>query len=285
MPIFMDRHNVPGATVEDVRLAHKKDEEMQAEHKVSFLTYWFDQKSGCVFCLVDAPDKESLTKVHSLAHGLIPADIIEVDLTNVEAFLGRNADPKAEKSPDGKEYIPIGSAFRCILFTDLQGSSSMSRAIGDTAAMDLLDSHDKIIRGALATYRGREIKHTGDGIMASFKDVADSLKCAVAIQRSFHEFNKGNPRIPLHVRIGINAGEPVERGMDLFGMTVQLAARTCDHAKPEHILVTGVIYELSRNEATSGVSFKKVSKKAYFKGFESSLQLYEVNWQAEEGAR
>jgi class 3 adenylate cyclase len=273
MPIFMDRHSVRGATVEDVRLAHKKDEEVQAAHKVSFLTYWFDQKSGSVFCLVDAPDKESLTKVHSQAHGLIPADIIEVDLTNVEAFLGHSADPKTQGE----------SAFRCILFTDLQGSTSMSRAIGDTAAMDLLDSHDKIIRGALATYRGREIKHTGDGIMASFKDVADSLKCAVAIQRSFHEFNKGNPRMPMNLRIGINAGEPVERGADLFGMTVQLAARTCAHAKAEHILVTGVIYELSRSEAMSSVSFKKVSKKAYFKGFESSLQLYEVNWLAEEG--
>jgi len=273
MPIFMDRHSVRGATVEDVRLAHKKDEEVQAAHHVSFLTYWFDQKSGSVFCLVDAPDKESLTKVHRLAHGLVPADIIEVDLTNVEAFLGHSADAKAHGE----------SAFRCILFTDLQGSTSMSRAIGDTAAMDLLDSHDKIIRGALATYRGREIKHTGDGIMASFKEVADSLKCAVAIQRSFHEFNEGNPKMPLNLRIGINAGEPVERGADLFGMTVQLAARTCAHAKAEHILVTGVVYELSRSEAVSSVSFQKVNRKAYFKGFESSLQLYEVKWQAEAG--
>jgi hypothetical protein len=79
MALFMDIHKgVDGLTAEAVAEAHKKDIEKQGEHGVKYLKYWYNEKDGTVFCLSEAPDKESALKVHKEAHGLMPDDIIEV---------------------------------------------------------------------------------------------------------------------------------------------------------------------------------------------------------------
>src|SRR5512141_1822037 len=107
MPIYMDRHNVQGASDDAVNTAHLKDLEIQDKYHVTFLTYWFDSRRGSVFCLVDAPDEEAVKKVHAEAHGLIPSEVLRVDLKSVEAFLGRIADPETETAPSGKKRPPI----------------------------------------------------------------------------------------------------------------------------------------------------------------------------------
>ena len=91
------------------------------------------------------------------------------------------------------------------------------------------------------------------------------------------QFNSTNPKLPLHVRIGLNAGEPVERGQDLFGMTVNLAARICSHSEPEQVLVSGVIFELCREENLEAIFTD--GGKAHFKGFDHAIQLYQIDWQ------
>jgi hypothetical protein len=79
MPLFMDVHKgVDGLTAEAVADAHKKDLETQGKYGVKYLKYWFNEKDGTVFCLSEAPDKESALRVHSEAHGLEPDEIIEV---------------------------------------------------------------------------------------------------------------------------------------------------------------------------------------------------------------
>jgi hypothetical protein len=79
MPLFMDHHHkVDGLTAEAVAGAHQRDLEVQAKHGVSYLKYWFDEGSGKVFCLVDAPSKEAAAAVHQEAHGLLAEEIIEV---------------------------------------------------------------------------------------------------------------------------------------------------------------------------------------------------------------
>src|SRR4029077_19682380 len=98
--------------------------------------------------------------------------------------------------------------------------------LGDDAAMALLDLHNTVVRNALTDLGGRDIKHTGDGIMASFVSAASALKCAARVQRELAEYEKNRNR-SLKVRIGAAAGEPVEQHNDLFGSTVQLAARLC----------------------------------------------------------
>lgn len=79
MPLFMDVHNkVEGLTAQAVAGAHRKDLEIQDAHGVNYLKYWFDEASGKVFCLVEAPNAEAAITVHREAHGLLPDEITEV---------------------------------------------------------------------------------------------------------------------------------------------------------------------------------------------------------------
>ena len=79
MPLFMDEHRkVEGLTAEGAAQAHKRDLEVQGKHGVNYLNYWFNEDTGRVYCLVDAPSKEAATTVHREAHGLLADDITEV---------------------------------------------------------------------------------------------------------------------------------------------------------------------------------------------------------------
>ena len=69
MPIYMDRHYIEGATRHAVESAHQKDLELQDEFGVNIMTYWFDEERSTAFCLVEAPEKEAVQRVHSAAHG------------------------------------------------------------------------------------------------------------------------------------------------------------------------------------------------------------------------
>ncbi|MDF2460355.1 MAG: cyclase [Nitrospira sp.] len=223
MPIFMDRHDDKGVTATELAEAHRKDVEIQDQYGVKFLTYWFDERRGTTFCLVDAPDKEAVQCVHWQAHGHIPGEIVEVALSAVEAFLGRIQYPEP---PSGNPASEMDSGHRAIMFTDIVGSTEMTARLGDRMATELIRAHDSIVRRCLGEAGGREVKHTGDGIMASFTLIARAVDCAVSIQQGFHHNNQGNAE-PKHVRIGIDCGEPIEDRNDLFGSTVQLAARLC----------------------------------------------------------
>jgi len=79
MPLFMDEHHkVEGLTAQAVADAHKKDLEVQGNHGVSYMQYWFNEQTGKVYCLVDAPSKEAAETVHREAHGLVADQITEV---------------------------------------------------------------------------------------------------------------------------------------------------------------------------------------------------------------
>ena len=240
MPIFLDRHDLKGLTAADIAEAHRKDLEVQTRYGVRFLTYWFDEARGTGFCLIDAPDAQTAMRVHHEAHGDVGTEVIEVDLSAVEAFLGRVADPP----PSGPQAEPsIDAALRAIMFTDIVESTAMTARLGDARAVEMVRAHDALVRRARKEKRGREGKHLGDGIMASFDDTAAAVECARSIQQAFEAFNLAS-REKLRVRIGLDAGEPVEDSNDLFGSTVQMAARLCQTAEPEGILVSPAVRDL-----------------------------------------
>ncbi len=233
MPLFMDRHDVPGATAADIAEAHVRDLAMEARHDVQFLTYWFDLERGTAFCLAKAPASRNMIEVHREAHGQIPNDIITVSEDNVLRFLGTISDPV--------DHTQRTSSFRVILFTDLEGSTSLLQERGQASFMVLLTEHDLIIRRALVAFGGHEVKHTGDGVMAAFDEVGPALECALAIQDGFDARTTAGGSPPLRVRIGMAAGEPVDHNDDLFGSSVNLASRICDAAEAGHILVSDVV--------------------------------------------
>jgi class 3 adenylate cyclase len=251
-------------TAEQVAQAHTADLEMGAKFGVQFLAYWFDADQGEAFCLAKAPTGESLASVHKATHGLIPNEIISVSEDNVLRLLGRMSETGAD--------TPAVNPFRAILFTDLEGSTSILEAVGQSAFMVLLSEHDLIIRRALVAARGREVKHTGDGIMASFDDAAGALECSIAIQAGFAARAAAGPDMDLRVRIGIAAGEPVDHNDDLFGSTVTLASRICGAAEAGRILTSDLVHDLGIER---GFRFDG-GRDVVLKGFSSPTRVFEL---------
>lgn len=272
MPLYMDRHYVEGATRSGVAHAHDKDLAIQEKYPVRFLTYWFDEPRCTGFCLIESPDKETIKRAHDEAHGLVPNEIIEVDTRVVEAFLGRVKDPTPVVISG---EVPIDSAFRAIMFTDLKDSTLMTTMFGDTKALHLLHIHNALIRNALREYLGNEVKHTGDGIMASFVNVEEAVNCAIAVQKAFDNYNQRAPHESLHIRVGLSAGEPVEEDGDFFGSTVQLAARICAFAEPDHILAAQIVRDECQSYQDIFVELGEITPK----GFGHPISVQEVNWQ------
>jgi len=78
MPTYMDMHDLPGVKAEDVADAHAADVKVQGQYGVNYRQYWVDEEGGKVFCLVDAPDRETANRVHREAHGLVAHTLYEV---------------------------------------------------------------------------------------------------------------------------------------------------------------------------------------------------------------
>ncbi|OAN50893.1 adenylate/guanylate cyclase domain-containing protein [Magnetospirillum moscoviense] len=161
-----------------------------------------------------------------------------------------------------------------VLFTDMVGSTDMTQQRGDAAAQEIVRRHNLIVRNALAKYGGNEVKHTGDGIMASFYSAAGAIDSVVTMQRQVAEHNQRMPSQELHLRIGLNAGEPIQEEDDLFGSTVQLAARVCAATNTDEILCTASVMDLSGKPKAG---FRAVGAK-HMKGFKDAIPLYEIPW-------
>jgi len=273
MPMYIDIHEIQGATAEDVAKAHVADVAVQKKYGVEYHKYWFNESCGKIFCLCTAPSPEAAASVHGEAHGLLASKIIEVSPEIAEGFLGESG-----VNPEGAATIPGGvpnerdPGIRTVLFTDIVGSTALTQRLGDDAAMIFLEVHDKIVRDALAATGGREVKHTGDGIMACFFSAVAAARCANRIQHALAQHERDNANIPVKVRIGAAAGEPVENHMDLFGVTVQLAARICSHAQPEQSLVSNVVAELCIGK---GLAFHDLGEVS-LRGFDRPVRVHAV---------
>jgi class 3 adenylate cyclase/predicted alpha/beta hydrolase len=174
-----------------------------------------------------------------------------------------------------RQGAPAPSGLVTILFTDMESSTALTQRLGDAKAQEVLRTHNAIVRDALKAHGGSEIKHTGDGIMASFPLASSALGSAIAIQRAVAAQVREHPEMPLQVRIGLNAGEPVAEDEDLFGTAVQLAARICAHAEPGQILVPTVVRELAAGKGFLLADLGQIA----LRGFEDPVRLYEVRWQ------
>jgi len=264
-----------GATAKVLADAHQKDLKLQSKYGVNLMTYWFDEKKGSAFCLMEAPSQESVTRLHAEAHGSIPNKILEVNPEIVASFLGRIEDP-APASGALPDAPLIDSAFRTLMFTDMQGSTAITTRLGDTQALELFRIHNALSRKAIKAHQGREIQHTGDGFFVSFISASDAIDCAIAIQAYFYAHNKDMPDLPILVRIGLSAGEPIEEDHRLFGSTVQLAARICAKSDPGQILISQVVRDLCCDP-------KYVYRdrgRSLLKGFDQEVPIVEVMWQA-----
>jgi class 3 adenylate cyclase len=189
-----------------------------------------------------------------------------VDRRAVERFMGGVVD-----HPPGEPYVD--TAFRSILFTDIEDSTGITQRLGDAGALEILRAHDEIVRESLGRHGGSEVKHTGDGLMVAYRSVGDAIGSAIRIQRQLSQVAEERG-LPLRVRIGLSAGEPVTERDDLFGAAVQLAARLCARADPGGILVSSVVRDLALGK---GFTFKDRGR-LELKGFDEPVQAFEVDW-------
>ena len=273
VPIFMDVHASLGdATQDDIRLAHQKDLEMQEQFGVRWLTWWFDDGRGKSFCLVEAPDAGAAVACHKASHGLAPHEIIEVSGDAMASFFGDWA-----KDPHDQAVLPDrgdapDTALRAIMFTDIVGSTSLSTRLGDVAAVRAVESHDAVVRACLEQHEGREVKHTGDGILASFVSISHAVDAAIDMQRKLAASRSEQRADAIQISVGISAGEPVNKDDDLYGASVNLAARLCAHAEPDQIVVSSAVKDLALGKS---YGFAPVGSLA-LKGFDDPVHAYEV---------
>ena len=164
-------------------------------------------------------------------------------------------------------------SLRTLLFTDIEGHTSLMRRLGDEKGREMLRAHERITREALRQHGGSEVKTMGDGFLASFTSTQKALQCAVELQRAFRDYSARGD-IELRVRVGLNAGEPIVDGHDLYGAAVIMAERCAAQARGGEILVTDVVKQLATG---ANVRFKD---RGLFdlSGFEEPVRLHEAVW-------
>ncbi len=169
-----------------------------------------------------------------------------------------------------KIVVHVEGAFVTIMFTDLVGSAALFAHRGDEAADAVRREHFAALRGACAEHGGREVKSTGDGLMIVFASAVAALRCAVAMQRST------GPADRLELRIGLDAGEPLPEGEDLYGTPVIVAARLCDAAEPGEILASEVVCRVAGPRVAE--QFQPAGAMR-LRGLGERINAYRVRWQ------
>ena len=191
---------------------------------------------------------------------------MESAVREIGSFLGVEAESE----------ISIRSTMKAVLFTDLVDHTRMMTAIGDDLGRDLLRQHEEITRSVLAENGGTEVKSLGDGFMASFNSATQAVRCAIALQQRFDAWGSDSTTDTptLGVRIGVNAGEPIEEEGDLFGASVILAARIAAQAAQGEVLVSNTVRDLALGKSFTFSSPRELQAK----GFEEPVRVWSVDW-------
>jgi len=150
-----------------------------------------------------------------------------------------------------------------VLFTDIVDSTRVASALGDQTWRHLLDNHDQLARQTVERHRGKLIKTTGDGILATFDGPARAIKCAMA-------FGAATKQIGLPIRAGLHTGEIEMRGVDIGGIAVHAAARVMAQSRSGEVLVSRVVSDL-----VAGAGLKFTDRGAYeLKGLPGRWDLF-----------
>jgi class 3 adenylate cyclase/tetratricopeptide (TPR) repeat protein len=216
--------------------------------------------------------------------GIEPAE----DLRRLEGAILRH-DPDLDWKPRATEIsvpaVPeptedlspgvVSSGVVTFLFTDLVGSTELLQTLGDDAADELRRRHFSVLRQALSTHGGTEVKSLGDGLMAAFASPLAAVRAAVAIQRAMTTDSEF-PETPLAVRVGLHAGEPISEGDDYFGTPVVVAQRLCDRARGGQVLASALLQGLVGSRGDH--SFRPLGGLA-LKGLAAPIAACEVLWE------
>jgi class 3 adenylate cyclase len=152
-----------------------------------------------------------------------------------------------------------------VLFTDIVASTEHQARVGPREWSRLTDRHDATVRSALTRHRGREVKTTGDGFLATFDSTGRALRCAADILA-------GTKDMGLTLRAGVHTGEVEVRGDDIAGLAVTIAKRVCDLSESGQVLATRTVADLL---VGAGVQFKDRGEHE-LKGVPGTWRLFAV---------
>ena len=139
-----------------------------------------------------------------------------------------------------------------ILFTDIEGSTTLNERLGDVRWLELLRAHHSVVRDQVTAWGGFEVKSQGDGFMLAFPSARRAIQCARAIQEAIGRDLDDHPDGPVRVRIGLHTGEAIREESDFYGKNVVVAARIADAAKGGEILASAVVKQLSESAGDVG---------------------------------
>lgn len=160
-----------------------------------------------------------------------------------------------------------------IVFTDIERSTELVERYGDEAARRAIQEHDEILRTAVISHGGTVVKWTGDGLMATFTSASGALGASMAMQNQL-QTRAQQAHIPIRIRIGIHAGEPIEEDADLHGTSIIRASRIMSQAHGDQILLSNVVRDL-----VAGKEYEFTSRGLHeLKGIQEPIHMYELDW-------
>ncbi len=165
----------------------------------------------------------------------------------------------------GRQHIVV------ILFSDIENSTALNERMGDRAWVWLIGRHDKLMRKLVKENSGQVVKSQGDGFMVAFPHPDEAMRCAIAVQRALGGGVNRMRNRNIRVRIGIHMGKSVQRGDDLFGHNVAMAARVAAEAVGGEILVSESVHDAVGDEFAFGAV-----REVELKGFSGTHRVYPV---------
>lgn len=248
----MDRHDIPEeVTAEHVAQMHQEDLKVEHLYGCKGMTYWCDEKRKIAFCLIQAPDKESIEAMHIHSHGDFPNKVIEVDPAIVESFLGRIEDPKNIKNTTLN--IIDDPAFRTLMAVKIE--KSLLKKIDKEELNDEVKRINQSLGSTITKYKGRPVKQKDDSILASFDSVTNAVLCT---QESQSLTDSTSNTFNLKIRIGLSAGVPVTEKPGIFEDTVKMS-KYLSEITPGRITVTSEVKDLFENENFNSTIDKSIS--------------------------
>lgn len=203
------------------------------------------------------------------------------DSIDVKTSIDAVANSVETKRPDLRPHAaPDGTV--TIMFSDMEGFSTMTERLGDREAHKVIQAHNRIAREQVENHGGYEVELQGDGFLLAFASASRALHCGIAIQRAFAAYSAEHSEQPIRVRIGLHTGEPIKEADRFFGKTVILAARIASEAQGGEIFVSSLVKEIVSG---AGEFAFDAGQEVELKGLAGTHNVYELLWDGREPRR
>ena len=213
-----------------------------------------------------------------LAGGIAGSRLMLLDGESVLPYIGNQEEALQRvlgflDEVQAESVGPIAKGFRTILFTDVVASTPLLAQLKDAKMREVMRDHDAVLQSAVDEHGGRVVKEIGDAFMAEFAVPSAAVECAIAMQRGI-QAQFADTDVPIRLRIGINAGEPVEEDGDLHGASVVIAKRL-ESAAP----VNGILVADGLKQLLAGKDFEFTDQgEVTLKGFDDPVRAWAVGW-------